>query len=181
MLAVLVLGRRFLFDRKHNQAFVGIGGAASGTVGIASAADIAFVSFQIATKRLRRIFAQPMTQLVEDGPGGLIGHLEFPFEELRRNTALVAAHEIGGEETTSTRLSASGGRSFLTSPIPDERRPCIGRPEAATSTARPHARHMLNRDNHQASAAPPDSSMHCRSLTKLRHEFQNAGHASSLS
>ena len=59
---------------------------------------MAIVSLQIAAKRPSRIFAQPMTQFVEEGPGGLIGDLEFPFEEFRGNTSLVTSHEIGGKK-----------------------------------------------------------------------------------
>ena len=77
LLAAPVLRRRHLFDGSHDQAFVGIGGAATGACRVAAATNEGLVRFQKAVQRTRRILAQPMAQFVRHSPGRLIRHTQF--------------------------------------------------------------------------------------------------------
>jgi hypothetical protein len=86
-----------------DEAFVGIGGAAAGAGWVAAAADERLVGLQEAAERPGRVFAQPVAQLVRHGPGGLVGDAEFALKELGRHAALVAGHQIGGQEPLRQR------------------------------------------------------------------------------
>ena len=60
LLAAPVLRRRHLFDGSHDQAFVGIGGAATGACRVAAATNEGLVRFEKAVQWTRPILAQPM-------------------------------------------------------------------------------------------------------------------------
>ena len=82
MLSAPVLRRRHLFDGSDDQAFVGVGGAATGACRVAATTNEGLVRFQKAVQRTRRILAQPVAQLVRHGPGRLIRHTEFALQKL---------------------------------------------------------------------------------------------------
>src|SRR6516165_2513947 len=60
MFSAPVLRRRHLFDRSNDQAFVGVGGAATRTCRIAAATNEGLVRFEKAVQWTRPILAQPM-------------------------------------------------------------------------------------------------------------------------
>jgi hypothetical protein len=68
-----------------------------GLPGVAATADEGLVGFQKAAQRPRRVLAQPMAQFVRYGPRRLVGDAQFPLQKLGRNAALVAAHQVGGQ------------------------------------------------------------------------------------
>src|SRR6516162_2929167 len=118
MLSAPVLRRRHLFDRSDDEAFVGVGGAATEACRVTAATNEGLVRFQKAVQWTRPILAQPMAQLVCHGPGRLIRHIEFALEKLGRNPALIAAHQISSKKPLGQIGSRpvkhrSSGRRFL--------------------------------------------------------------------
>ena len=118
VLSAPVLWRRHLLDGSDDQAFIRVGGAAAGAFRVAAATNEGFVCLQKAVQRTRRILAQPMAQLVRHRPGRLIRHTEFALQKLGRNSALIAAHQIGGKKPLGQigprpMQYRSGGRRFL--------------------------------------------------------------------
>jgi hypothetical protein len=100
-------------------------------------------------QRARRILAQPVAQLVRNGPGRLIRHAQFALQKI--DTALVAAHQIGGEKPLCQIGSCpvkyrSSGRRFL---------PVAGRtfvyPWTRLQPATPDVRRTRHRRSRQAS------------------------------
>src|SRR5437588_2773422 len=142
--AFLVLRRRHLLDGGDDQALVRVGRAASATCRIAPAADEGLVRLEEAAQRTGRILAQPVAQFVRHGPGRLVRHPQFALQKFGRDTALVAAHQVGGKKplreirprpmkhrSRGHRLLAMAGAALV------DPRTCLqppGRPPAAAGT-----------------------------------------------
>ena len=146
------LGRRDLIDRDHDQALLGVCRAASGTCRTTSAADECLIRFDEALERSRPILPQPMTQLMCEGPRGLVGDPECTWPTHR-----ACRHPSNARRgTTSATLSASDGRLCPRSPIPGGGNSCTRMSEAKTAVAMLNGRYIWGRHNPQASEVSPD-------------------------
>src|SRR5262245_15649377 len=157
MLSAPVLRRRHLFDGSHDQALVGVGGAATGAGRVATATDKGLVRFQEAVHRTRGILAQPVAQLGCHGPGRLIRHTRARAAETWPKPRAYRGPSDRRQETTWSARFASGETPFQRSPIPAGGRPRIRIPAGAPSAAMPDLRHTRYRQIHRASEAPPNA------------------------
>lgn len=153
VLSLVVFWWRHLLDGGDDQALVGAPSPAA-TDRVAAAADEGLIGFEKAMQRARRVLAQPMPQLVHHRPGRLIRYPEFALQELGRDPALVAAHQVGSEQLLHEigagaikygprghRFLAVASGAFI-DPWP-------------RLAAMPGAHRTRRRQTHPASAAPP--------------------------